>query len=66
VDNIKTDLVMIGWGDKGWINLAKDRDKCRALFKAVMNPRASLNAGKFTSGYTTCGLSSNPQHHIVS
>jgi hypothetical protein len=27
VDNIKTDLVEIGWGDVYWIGLVQDRDK---------------------------------------
>jgi hypothetical protein len=35
VDNIKMDLLEIGWG----IDLAKDRDKWRALVNAVMNLR---------------------------
>jgi hypothetical protein len=65
VDNIKRYLVEIRWGDMGWVDLAKDRDKWRALFTAVMNPRASLNTVKFLSGYTTSDLSSNAQHHVV-
>jgi hypothetical protein len=27
VDNIKIDLIDIGWGDVQWISLAQDRDK---------------------------------------
>jgi hypothetical protein len=27
VDNIKIDLLEIGWGDVDWIGLAQDRDK---------------------------------------
>jgi hypothetical protein len=37
VDNIKMDLLEIGWGDVGLIGLAQDRDKWRALVNAVMN-----------------------------
>jgi hypothetical protein len=37
VDNIKMDLVEIGWGDVGWICLALDRDKGRDLVIAIMN-----------------------------
>jgi hypothetical protein len=37
VDNIKIELVEIGWGGVYWINLAQDRDRWRALVDAVMN-----------------------------
>jgi hypothetical protein len=36
VDNIKMDLLEIGWGGVDWIGLAQDRDKWRALVNAVM------------------------------
>jgi hypothetical protein len=39
VDNIKMDLLGIGWGGVDWIGLAQDRDKWRALVNAVMNLR---------------------------
>jgi hypothetical protein len=39
VDNIKMDLREIGWGGVGWIGLAQDRDRWRALVNAVMNLR---------------------------
>jgi hypothetical protein len=39
VDNIKMDLLEIGWGGVDWIDLAQDRDKWRALVNAVMNLR---------------------------
>jgi hypothetical protein len=39
VDNIKKDLLEIGWGGVDWIGLAQDRDKWRALVNAVMNLR---------------------------
>jgi hypothetical protein len=35
VDNIKMDLLEIGWGSVDWIGLAQDRDKWRALVNAV-------------------------------
>jgi hypothetical protein len=44
VDNIKTDLRQIGWDGVDWIDMAQDRDLCRALVNTV------LNAGKFLSG----------------
>jgi hypothetical protein len=39
VDNIKMDLLEIGWGGVDWIGLAQDRNKWRALVNAVMNLR---------------------------
>jgi hypothetical protein len=39
VDNIKIDLAEVCWGDKGWINLAEDRDQWAALLNTVMNFR---------------------------
>jgi hypothetical protein len=48
-----------------WIGLAKDRDQWRALVKEVMNLRVPRNAGKLSSGFTTGGLSSSAQLHIV-
>jgi hypothetical protein len=35
VDNIKMDLLVIGWGGVDWIGLAQDRDKWKALVNAV-------------------------------
>jgi hypothetical protein len=37
VDNIKMDLLEIGWGGVDWIGLAQDKDKWRALVNEVMN-----------------------------
>jgi hypothetical protein len=37
VDNIKMNLLEIGWGGVDWISLAPDRDKWRALVNAIMN-----------------------------
>jgi hypothetical protein len=39
VDNIKMDLLEIGWGGVDWIGLAQDKDKWRALANVVMNLR---------------------------
>jgi hypothetical protein len=39
VDNIRTDLVEVGWGDVDWIGLIQDRDKWRALVNSVLNLR---------------------------
>jgi hypothetical protein len=38
-DNIKMDLREIVWGSMDWINLAQDREQCRALVITVMNLR---------------------------
>jgi hypothetical protein len=39
VDNIKMDLVEVGWGDVDWIGLAQDRDRRIALVNSVLNLR---------------------------
>ena len=38
-DNIKMDIHEVGWKGMDWINMAQDRDKCRAFVNAVMNFR---------------------------
>jgi hypothetical protein len=39
VDNIRTDLGEVGWGDVDWIGLAQDRNRWRALVNSVLNLR---------------------------
>jgi hypothetical protein len=45
VDNIKMDIIEIGWGDMDWIYLASNRDQWRAILNNVMNLRAPYNGG---------------------
>jgi hypothetical protein len=39
VNNIRMDLVEVGWGVVDWIGLAKDRNRWRALVNSVLNLR---------------------------
>jgi hypothetical protein len=39
VDNIRIDVVEVGWGDVDWIGLAQDRNRWRALVNSVSNLR---------------------------
>jgi predicted small integral membrane protein len=39
VDNIRMDLVEVGWGDVDWIGLAKDRNRWSAVVNSVLNLR---------------------------
>jgi hypothetical protein len=39
VNNIKMDLVEVGWGDVDWIGLAQYRDRWGALVNSVLNLR---------------------------
>jgi hypothetical protein len=39
VENIKMDLREIGSDDVDWIDMAQDRDQCRALVNTVFNVR---------------------------
>jgi hypothetical protein len=39
VDNIRMDLGEVGWGDVGWIGLAQNRNRWKALVNSVLNLR---------------------------
>ena len=50
-DNIKMDFHEVRCEGMEWIDLAQDRDRCRALVYVVMNLRVPQNSGNFlTSG----------------
>jgi hypothetical protein len=66
LDNIRMDLVKVGWGNLDWIGLAQDRDRWRALVNSALNLRVPQNAGKLSSVQTTRDLSSSVQLHGVS
>jgi hypothetical protein len=65
--NIKMDLREIGWGGVDWIDLAQDRDRWRALVKAVMNLRVSQNLRNFLNSRGPVSFSGRTLlHGIVS
>jgi hypothetical protein len=39
LNNIRMDLVEVGWGDVDWIAVAQDRYRRRALVSSVLNLR---------------------------
>jgi hypothetical protein len=39
VDNIRMDLLEVGWGGVDWIDLAQDRNRWRAPVNSVLNLR---------------------------
>jgi hypothetical protein len=49
VDNIKMDLRKTGWDGMDWIDLAQDRDQCRALLNAVMKLRVPQRAAQLAA-----------------
>jgi hypothetical protein len=62
VDNIKMDLIEIGWDGVDWIELAQDRDQWRALVNTAMNTFGFLKiAGNSLNGCTICSFSGRAQ-----
>jgi hypothetical protein len=57
LDNIRMDLVEVGWGDVDWISLAQDRDRWRALMNSVLKLRVQYNAWKLSSSAQLHGVS---------
>ena len=46
-DNINMDLQEVGYEGMGWIDLAQDSDRWRALVNLVMNLLGSIKCGEF-------------------
>jgi hypothetical protein len=65
-DYIKKDLQEVGWGGMDWIDMAQDRDRCRALVSAVMNLRVPQNAGNFLTSLRPVSFSRRTLLHGVS
>jgi hypothetical protein len=39
VNNIRMDIVEVGWGDVDWIGLVQHKDRWRGLVNSVLNHR---------------------------
>jgi hypothetical protein len=60
VDNIRMDILKVGWGDVNWIGLAQEQEQVESSCEFGVEPL------KLWSGLTTGGLSSSAQLHRVS
>jgi hypothetical protein len=65
-ENIKMELIEIGWGGMDWICRARDRDQWRAFVNTAINLRGPYNVGKFSGGCAAGGFSRRAQLHGVS
>jgi hypothetical protein len=64
-DNVRMDLREIEWGGVDWIDLAHDRDQCRALVNTKMNLQVPSNFGNLLSSCATDGFSRRALLHGV-
>jgi hypothetical protein len=60
-DNIKMDLQEVVWG-MDWINLARDRDRWRALVDTVVDFRVPYHAGNFLTSLESVRFSRTVLH----
>jgi hypothetical protein len=47
LDNIRIELVEVGWGDVDWIHLVQDRDRWGTLVNWVMKLRVPKMLGNY-------------------
>ena len=64
--NIKMDLQEVGCWGMDWIELAQDKDRCRALVYAVMNLRFPKYVGNFLTSSKLVRFSRKTLLHGVS
>ena len=53
-NNIKMDLLEVGWGHLGWIGLAQDRRRWRGLFKRGNELSDFMKCREFLDQMRTC------------
>jgi hypothetical protein len=66
VDNIKRILREIEWDGMDWVDVAKDRDRWRALVITVVNLQVASISGNFLSSCTIGGFSRRAQLNELS
>jgi hypothetical protein len=56
-DNVRMDLIEVGWEHVDWIQVDQDRDKWWALVNVVMNLGGAQKTGNFLPGLVTISFS---------